>query len=86
MKKDCAHCGKLRTDGCTRPDYCVGHGFCDYAKARPWDRCPECGSKMYTLRTDLPSTSTVITDMVCRECGLRGEDRREFVRKAPARV
>jgi len=34
MKKDCAHCGKLRTGRCKDADKCVEHGYSSWAEDR----------------------------------------------------
>lgn len=86
-KKSCVECRKLRTSECSRPDYCVQHGYCDFAKARPWEQCPYCGSRFKRPRNHKIG-NVVITELICPNLNcpgrvdgapVRGEDRREFV-------
>jgi hypothetical protein len=39
---------------------------------------------MRRIRTDHPSKSVCVTDLRCADCGLRAEERREYIKKAPA--
>jgi hypothetical protein len=87
MQKSCGECRKLMTDECRRPDHCVGHGYCDFGQARPWEQCPYCGVKFKRPRNRKIGT-VIITDLVCPnpDCKgrvdgvpVKGEDRREFV-------
>jgi hypothetical protein len=85
MNKSCGECGKLRTGLCTRPDYCVQHGYSDFAPSRPWKRCENCGGAIRRIRTDHPSKNVCVTDLRCADCGLVAEERREYIRKTPAK-
>ena len=31
MKKDCAHCSKLRTSDCCHPSICITHDYADFS-------------------------------------------------------
>jgi len=82
--KTCGECAKLRTSLCFRPDYCVNHGYTDFARSRPWKKCEICGGNMRRIRTSNPSKTVVITDIVCADCGLQAEEWREYRRKGVA--
>ncbi len=78
--KSCGECAKLRTALCVRPDYCVGHGYSDFSRSKPWKKCEKCGGPMRRIRTDPNLSETVTkTEVVCADCGWYGDDMREWI-------
>ena len=86
MKKHCGECAKLKSELCDQPDQCVQGGYKYFSRSKPYKKCEDCGGPMRRIRTDNPSRVLVITDLECSWCGLKAEERREYIRKTPARV
>lgn len=78
--RSCGECGKLRSEECKQPDYCVSHGYSNFSKASPFKKC-DCGGQIHRIRTTAISDTFFITDLLCMSCGQAAEERREKVLK-----
>ena len=84
IKKSCQCCAKLRSSLCYEPDSCVQQGYKNFSQRKLWKKCRICGGPMRRIRTRPMSETTVVTDIVCADCGLAATETREYIeKKAP---